>query len=192
MMLAPAPWLISVGSSAWVTLTSPVTLVSIIVFQSSRSTFCAGCGDSASPALLISVVISAKPAGSAATAAATASLSRTSSSIMCTGTCEASLSCSVFSRAKRRPLSTSDQPASAKTCAAASPNPEVAPVINTTLLVAISFSCAGCRSHYKNRARAGTGPVGARRCDTVSHHFRLTGSIRFSPARPMMRTTTTT
>ena len=36
----------SVGSSAWVTLTRPVTLVSIIVFQSCRSTFCAGCGAS--------------------------------------------------------------------------------------------------------------------------------------------------
>jgi hypothetical protein len=90
------------------------------------------------------------------------------------------LSCKAFSRAKRRPLSTSDQPASANTCAAASPKPEVAPVINTTLLVAISFSCAVVPPTIKT-PRAGTGPVAGGDV-TRCHIVFATGSIRFPRA----------
>lgn len=46
------------------TLTRPVTLVSIMVCQSIRSTFCAGLAASASPALLIKALTARNSAGS--------------------------------------------------------------------------------------------------------------------------------
>ncbi len=130
-MLAPLPVAISVGSSAWVTLTRPVMLVSIMVCQSARSTCCAGCGASARPALLTRQSIWRNSAGSCATTSCTAPAWRTSSVAICTGTFADSSPFSSSRRSLRRPVSTSAQPASAKRRAVARPKPEVAPVMNT-------------------------------------------------------------
>mgnify|MGYP003622253825 CR=1 FL=1 len=67
MMLAPSPISIRCGSSAWVTLTMPSALVSILECQSSRATFCAGAGASARPALLMSTATGLKLLGNALT-----------------------------------------------------------------------------------------------------------------------------
>ena len=67
-MIAPLR-AISVGSSAWVSVTSAVMLVSIIVRQSSRLARCAGSVPWARPALLTSRSMSRKPSGSASSAA---------------------------------------------------------------------------------------------------------------------------
>jgi hypothetical protein len=76
-MIAPLRSM-SLGNSLRVSTTMAVTLVSIMVCQSSRLASCAGESPCASPALFTSRSISANSVGSAASAASSAAVSRTS------------------------------------------------------------------------------------------------------------------
>ena len=105
-------------------------LVSTMVSQSSRSQDCAGSVPSARPALLIRPRRVANSSGRLSTAALIAARSRTSRVSGSTRVFAESSPARACRRSSRRPVSTSDQPASAKRRAQASPKPEVAPVMN--------------------------------------------------------------
>src|SRR4249919_1630724 len=122
------------GSSACVSVTRAVMLVSIIVRQSSRLACCAGAVPWARPALLTSRSMLRKPSGSASSAACIASPSRTSKAAACTHL-SPTWSTSSCSRSARRPVATMRQPASAKRRAVARPKPDVAPVMKAVLII---------------------------------------------------------
>jgi hypothetical protein len=83
LMIAPLR-AISCGSSAWVSVTSAVMLVSIMVFQSDSSACCAGLVPCARPALLTSRSMPRKRSGNASSAARIAASSRMSKQAACT------------------------------------------------------------------------------------------------------------
>jgi len=129
LMIAPRR-AIRPGKSLWVRDARAVTLVSIIVRHWPRSASCALAVPSASPALLMRRSMSAKTAGRAASAASLAASSRTSKAA---GQIQSlpRASTRASSRSARRPVATTRQPAATKARAAASPMPEVAPVMRT-------------------------------------------------------------
>src|SRR5208337_2354283 len=143
-MIAPRR-AISPGSNLWVSEASAVTLVSIIVFHWARSAVWAGFLPSARPALLIRRSMPRKFSGSAASAASRAASSRTSKAAGCTLSAPREAT-SASSRSARRPVAMTRQPAAENRRAAASPMPEVAPVMSAVLAMASPSAGAETRA----------------------------------------------
>jgi hypothetical protein len=121
----------NLDKSARVSTTRPVTLVSITVCSRSHSVSESGVVGGASPALLSSKSISPHGASSRARLS-TASRSRMS---ICSGRkASPNSSCSRFRRSPRRPVPIARQPPATNLRAAASPNPDVAPVIRMVFI----------------------------------------------------------
>src|SRR3954447_15619118 len=115
-------------------VTSPVTLVSIMVRHCSRSASKAGAVPSARPALLTSTSTPRNRSGRAASAASMVPASRMSKTEAWTRSAPSSC-LSLSRRSARRPVMMTFHPAFEKRRAVTSPKPAVAPVTSTVLVI---------------------------------------------------------
>ena len=128
---------LSKGIRDLVTCNKPFILVSIILFQWSKSPSSRFPRPAASPALFTNTSIACHSAGIWFTKDCTCSACLTSTCMVYVLTpyfVSITLACSV-SLSALRPLSIRSKPSFAKVCAAASPIPDVVPVINAILLI---------------------------------------------------------